>query len=262
MIALSMTMDQVTEGVARLYWPFVRIAGVLSVAPIIGSPLIPVRIRVALAVLLTLSVLSLTGETPSVDPLSLAGVIVTINQLIVGLVIGFTLLLVFNVINVAGESISATMGLSFALMSDPSSNVQVPIVSQFLTILATLIFLSLDGHHALINMIVESFNVVPISEKIAPDGYWQLVQWSAVLFKGAVMLALPALVTMLCINVIMAVMTRSAPQLNIFSVGFPITMVVGFLVIMLTLPGLVPGFTDLVVRGFEAMGVILHGVSA
>jgi len=261
MSPIALNMDQVADAIARIYWPLARVAGVLSVAPIIGSPLIPVRIRAMLAVVLTLALLSLTGPVPDVDPMSLAGIRITINQVIIGLIIGFILLIVFNVLNVAGESISAAMGLGFALMSDPSSNVQVPVVSQFFTILATVIFLAVDGHHALINMMAISFTIIPVSENIAPEGFWQLVEWSAILFKGAIMIALPALVTMLCINVVMGVMTRAAPQLNIFSVGFPITMLFGFFVIMVTLPGFAPGFEKIMNDGFENMISTLHGVS-
>ncbi|MBX2886876.1 MAG: flagellar biosynthetic protein FliR [Granulosicoccus sp.] len=254
-------MDQVTEVVVRFYWPLVRVAGVLSVAPVIGSPQIPKRIRVAIAVVLTLSMYSLTGPVPDVDPVSISGVIVTINQFIIGLVMGFSLLIVFNILTVAGESISSAMGLGFALMSDPSSGVQVPIVSQFYSILATLLFLALDGHHALISMMANSFIIIPVSTSLSPDGFWQLVEWSSVLFAGAIMLALPALVTMLVINVIMGVMTRAAPQLNIFSIGFPITMTLGFIVILITLPGFAPGFEKLLHDGFEGTARFLKGLS-
>ncbi|MBX2838580.1 MAG: flagellar biosynthetic protein FliR [Gammaproteobacteria bacterium] len=260
MLPLALDLEQLTSGVAKVYWPLVRVSGVLAVAPVLGSPLVPVRIRVVIAVVLTMAMLPLTGPMPDVDPLSMSAVMITINQLIIGLVIGFVLLIVFNVMNVAGESISASMGLGFALMADPTSNVQVPVLTQFLTILATIIFLAIDGHHALINMMATSFSVVPVSESISPDGFWQMVEWSAILFRGAILIALPALVTMLCVNVVMGVMTRSAPQLNIFSVGFPITMLAGFIVIMLTMPGFGPGFQRLLIDGFDTMLSILTGM--
>ena len=253
MTAFAFSIDQVMDQVVKYYWPLVRVSGVLSVAPVIGSPQIPVRIRAMLALLLTLAILPLTGPLPEVDPFSLEGVIVTISQLIIGLIMGFTLLIVFNVLSIAGEAIAAAMGLGFALLADPTSGVQIPVVSQFFAIIATLLFLALDGHHALISMLATSFTLIPVGQTLNPQGFWEIINWSSILFAGAVMVALPALIAMLSINLVMGVMTRAAPQLNIFSVGFPVTMTLGFIVILLTLPGLSPGFEKLLVDGYETM---------
>lgn len=260
MNALAISIAQISEMVTAFFWPLVRVAGVLSVAPILGSPRIPSRIRASIAVVLTLSMLSLTGPVPDIDPLSLAGVAVTLSQLLIGLLIGFILLLVFNVLIVAGESIAAAMGLGFALMSDPSSGVQIPVISQFFSVLATLLFLVLDGHHALINLIASSFQMLPVTDSLNAEGLWIMISWSGVLFSGAMMVALPALVTMLCVNIIMGVMTRAAPQLNIFSVGFPVTMTLGFVVILITLPGMSPAFETLLAQGFDKMSESLLGL--
>jgi len=260
MNAIVISIGQLMELVTGFFWPLVRVAGVLSVAPILGSPRIPSRIRASIAVVLTVSMLSLTGPIPNIDPLSLAGVAVTVSQLLIGLLIGFTLLLVFNIFVVAGESIAAAMGLGFALMSDPSSGVQIPVVSQFFSILATLFFLALDGHHALINLIATSFTLVPITDSLNAEGFWIMISWSSILFSGAMMVALPALITMLCINIIMGVMTRAAPQLNIFSVGFPVTMTLGFVVILIILPGLNPAFQSLLTQGYDTMTLALQGL--
>ncbi|MBX2883462.1 MAG: flagellar biosynthetic protein FliR [Granulosicoccus sp.] len=260
MNALAISIAQISEMVTAFFWPLVRVAGVLSVAPILGSPRIPSRIRASIAVVLTISMLSLTGPVPDIDPLSLAGVAVTLSQLLIGLLIGFILLLVFNVLIVAGESIAAAMGLGFALMSDPSSGVQIPVISQFFSVLATLLFLVLDGHHALINLIASSFQMLPVTDSLNAEGLWIMISWSGVLFSGAMMVALPALVTMLCVNIIMGVMTRAAPQLNIFSVGFPVTMTLGFVVILITLPGMSPAFETLLSQGFDKMSESLLGL--
>lgn len=257
---IALGMEQIVDVVTRFYWPLVRIAGVISVAPVIGSPQIPRRIRIVLSVVLTFAVINQIGPVPQIDPLSIPGLLVTANQLLIGLVMGFTLLIVFNVLTVAGEAIAAAMGLGFALMSDPNSGVQVPIVSQFYSILATVIFLALNGHHAMISVMADSFSIIPVSDVIVLTGIWQLISWSSMLFKGAMMIALPALVTMLCVNIIMGVMTRAAPQLNIFSVGFPITMILGFLVILITLPGFTPVFSSLMSSGFETMIHTLSGL--
>ena len=260
MEALAFSMNSFMGWVTGFFWPLARVAGVLSVAPVIGSAQIPARIRIVLSVLITITLLSAVGPIPDVDPLSLPGVAVTISQFIIGALIGFTLLILFNILSVAGESIAAAMGLGFAMMSDPISGQQTPVVSQFYSILATLLFLALDGHLALIRLMANSFSLVPVSDVLNPEGFWTVVAWSGVLFAGAMMVALPALVAMLAVNLVMGVITRAAPQLNIFSVGFPLTMTIGFVVILISLPSFAPAFAVLLEESFtlisEALGLL------
>ena len=246
-------MEYLTDLVSRFYWPLVRVAALFSIAPVIGSPMIPVRIRVIAASLVTMAIISFTGDVPDVDPLSLEGVLVTARELLVGLSMGLLLLFVFGVFTMAGESIAGTMGLGFALMSDPHSGVQVPVLSQFFNVLATLMFLALNGHHALFEMLVRSFEVLPVGIGLGAGSFREIALAGGFIFKGAVMVALPALITMLSLNLVMGVMTRSAPQLNIFSVGFPITMFIGFLVVLITLPGFVLATENLLDHAFSLM---------
>jgi len=246
-------MEYLVELVSRFYWPFVRVAALFSVAPVIGSPMIPVRIRLIAASLITLAIISFTGDVPDIDPLSLQGVLATGREMLVGISMGLLVLFVFGVFTMAGESIAGTMGLGFALMSDPHSGVQVPVLSQFFNVVATLMFLALNGHHALFEMLVHSFTILPVGVGLGAASYREVVMAGGFIFAGAVMVALPALITMLSLNLVMGVMTRSAPQLNIFSVGFPITMFVGFLVILITLPGFVASTENLLEFAFSRM---------
>jgi flagellar biosynthetic protein FliR len=255
---MTFGMEHLAELVSRFYWPFVRVAALFSIAPVIGNPMIPVRIRVIAACLVTLAIISFTGEMPDVDPLSLEGVLVTARELIVGLSMGLLLLFVFGVFTMAGESIAGTMGLGFALMSDPRSGFQVPVLSQFFNIMATLMFLALNGHHALFEMLVTSFQLLPVGVGLGAGSYREVALAGGFIFKGAVMVALPALITMLSLNLVMGVMTRSAPQLNIFSVGFPITMFFGFLVILVTLPNFVSSTESLMEYAFSRMIVVFE----
>jgi len=250
---MTFGMEYLADLVSRFYWPLVRVAALFSIAPVIGSPMIPVRIRVIAATLVTMAILSFTGDVPNVDPLSLEGVLVTAKEMLVGLSMGLLLLFVFGVFTMAGESIAGTMGLGFALMSDPHSGVQVPVLSQFFNVLATLMFLALNGHHALFEMLVRSFEVLPVGAGLGAGSFREVALAGGFIFKGAVMVALPALITMLSLNLVMGVMTRSAPQLNIFSVGFPITMFIGFLVILVTMPGFVSATENLLDHAFSLM---------
>ena len=255
---MTFGMEYLVDLISRFYWPFVRVAAVFSVAPVIGSPMIPVRIRLIAASLVTMAIISFAGDVPDIDPISIEGVLVTGREFMVGVAMGLLLLFVFAVFTMAGESIAGTMGLGFALMSDPHSGVQVPVLSQFFNVVATLMFLALNGHHALFEMLVHSFDILPVGAGLGAASYREVALAGGFIFKGAVMVALPALITMLSLNLVMGVMTRSAPQLNIFSVGFPITMFVGFLVVLITLPGFVASTENLLDYAFSRMLMIFE----
>ena len=146
------------------------------------------------------------------------------------------------------------MGLGFAQITDPVNGVTVPIVSQFLTIVATLLFLAFNGHLALINIVFNSFIFLPIGNAFnQPEALWNVVAWASNMFSGALMAAIPAVTALLITNTALALMTRAAPQLNIFSVGFPITILLGLTVIALTLPSMATVFQNLVFSAFEQM---------
>ena len=238
--------------ISQSMWPFIRIGAMLLAIPVIGSRLIPVRIRIALAVLITVLVLPLLQPAPVVEPLSAAGLTIAINQVVIGLSMGFTLQLVLAVLTIAGESIAMTMGLGFASMIDPANGVNVPVLSQFFLILGTLLFLALGGHLLIIQLIVSSFQSLPVStDGVSREDFWSLVMFGSRMFVGAVWVALPALISILVITLAMGVMTRAAPQLNIFSVGFPVTMLMGFIIIMLLIPGILPRFNQMLLEGLQ-----------
>lgn len=259
MTPLNFSVAEITAWVGGFYWPLVRVAGLMAIAPIIGGPQVPVRIRVGLALLVTLIILPLVGPAPAVDPLSAEGVLITATQMLIGVAMGFMLMIVFNAITLAGENIAMTMGLGFAVMQDPQNGTSVPVVSQFYMIMAILLFLALNGHHAALEMLATSFEYLPIASAIGPEMIWQMMEWAGLLFRGAISIALPAIAALLTVNLVMGVMTRAAPQMNIFSVGFPVTMTVGFVVILITLPGFFPVFESLLSDAFVAMTAFLAG---
>lgn len=213
-----------------------RIAGLLSILPVIGGAQVPVRVRVALAFLLTILIAPSLGSVPAVDPLSAESLYISAQQILIGVAMGLVVLVVFNAVTMAGESIAITMGLGFALMNDPQNGAQVPTVSQFYLVLASLLFLAYDGHHSVFLLLHASFTLLPIGQSLGAEAIWILVRWGSFIFTGALSIALPGLAAMLTVNIIMGVITRAAPQMNLFSVGFPITMTVGFAAIMFTLP--------------------------
>jgi flagellar biosynthetic protein FliR len=203
-------------------------------APVFSLSALTVRIRVLLALALSVMVYPLF-TWPDIDPLSPAGLLEICNQLVIGVFMGLALQIVTAAVVVAGQTISNSMGLSMASLIDPNLG-NVPVIAQFLLILSTLIFVSLGGHAMLLALILESFATLPVGSSLfGPQAYAQLVSWSSMIFLGALLTALPVMVTLLFISIGLGVVTRAAPSLNIFSVGLPATIVVGFVVLLLSL---------------------------
>lgn len=235
MSALSLTVDQINGWIGMVLWPFCRVTGLFMVMPVLGANQVPARVRVALAFFIALIIAPSLEQMPIVDPLSYDSIIITVQQIIIGVGMGLLVLIAFNAVTVAGESIAITMGLGFALMNDPQNGAQVPVVSQFYLVLATLLFLALDAHHSVLILLHNSFTLLPVGQALHSDSIWELLSWGATIFYGALAIAIPALAAMLTVNITIGIITRAAPQLNLFAVGFPITMTVGFFAIMLTL---------------------------
>lgn len=221
----------------QYYWPFIRMSALFLAAPIFGAASFPVRARVLLALGITALLVSSIPESPRVDVLSPAGLLLGAQQAIIGFAMGFIVQLVFAAAVVAGQSLAMTMGLGFAMSVDPQNGVSVPVLSQLYVILATLIFLAVDGHLLLIQALAHSFTLLPVGlvafrETFALD----MALLGGQMFASALLLALPALTAVLLINIAFGVITRAAPQLNIFAVGFPVTIFAGFVFIFLTMP--------------------------
>lgn len=239
-------------------WPFFRIGATLMSMPVIGTRNVSVRFRVLLAMMITFIVAPLLPAMPAVDPLSGEGILICIHQLLIGVAIGFVFQLVFQVFILAGQIIAMQAGLGFASMMDPQSGASVPVVSQFYSVLVTLVFLALNGHHAIIEAVVRSFDVMPVAAQgLQRDAMWQLVLWGSDMFAGAVSISLPAVAALLLVNIGFGVMTRVTPQLNIFAVGFPITLIVGFIVMYLTLASVLGQFESYFVNGLTLIGQMM-----
>ena len=231
---MNIAAIDIVERFYAFMWPMLRISALLLAAPVFSLSALTVRIRVLLALALSVMVYPLF-TWPDIDPLSPAGLLEIGNQLLIGVFMGLALQIVTAAVVVAGQTISNSMGLSMASLIDPNLG-NVPVVAQFLLILSTLIFVSLGGHAMLLALILESFATLPVGSSLfGPQAYAQLVSWSSMIFLGALLTALPVMVTLLFISIGLGVVTRAAPSLNIFSVGLPATIVVGFVVLLLSL---------------------------
>jgi flagellar biosynthetic protein FliR len=220
----------------------------------LGARFVPTRVRLMLAIGLTLVIAPVIPPAPKIDPLSLEAMILTANQLVIGAAMGFTLALVFSAFVHGAQIVAMQMGLGFASLIDPQNGVEVPVVSQFYSVFVTLIFLALDGHLALIDLVAQSFHTLPLAGGgLGAGGVWTLLSWASSMFASAVLISLPAVAALLLVNVAFGVMSRAAPQLHILAVGFPLTLLLGFVVILFTLPALVPQVQGLMNEAFAVM---------
>lgn len=238
---------------------FLRISALFVAAPFFGATTVTVRVRLVLAGLISMLILPSIPHVQGFELMSGEGALALVQQLFLGLAMGFILQMVFTGLIVAGQVMAMTMGLGFATSFDPQNGVQVPVISQFYVILGTLIFLALDLHLHLLSYLFQSFTILPVTgTEMSADGFMLVVGWASHMFSGALLFALPVLAAILLINVAFGVMTRAAPQLNIFAVGFPITIAGGFIFMILTLPNLLPVFNRFFEQAFEAMNLLLN----
>lgn len=231
---MTLFAADIVERFYTFLWPMLRISALLLAAPLFSLDALTLRIRILLALVITVLIYPMV-DWPVIDPISANGLLQIVNQLFIGAMMGLMLQIAVAAIVVAGQTIAASMGLSMASMVDPNIG-NVPVVSQFLVILGTLIFLGFGGHVIMISMIVDSFRSVPIGEFILGQAaFGKVVAWSGMMFLGGVLLALPVMVSLLFINIGLGIVTRAAPTLNIFSVGFPASIAAGFIVLVLSL---------------------------
>ncbi len=241
----TFTSTQLNGWLAELFWPFVRIGSCFMVAPAFGSVTVPARVRIVLAGAVALLVAPLV-KVPDVAALSAAGALITVQQVIIGAALGFSLQILFEAVSLGGELLANSMGLSLAFNLDPQNGASTPTVSQLYTVLVTLIFLVLNGHLALIRTLVDGFQTMPIGTTgLGAAGLWSVVNWGSQLFSGALAVALPGVTALLIANLAFGVVSRAAPTLNIFSVGLPVSLVFGLVAIMATLPALESSFIRL-----------------
>jgi len=235
-------------------WPLARILALLSAAPVLGNAAIPTRVKIGLGVLVTLIVAPAIGPLPQIEPGSLEGLLILGQQILIGLAMGFAMRIVFSAVEMAGEIAGLQMGLGFATFFAPHSDGSTLVVGRFLGLLATLVFLSVNGHLLMLSVLAESFSVFPISaEPLSASGWNMLAGWGGKIFEAGLGLALPVVTALLIVNLALGILTRAAPQLNIFAVGFPITLMVGIVMLMLSLPYFIPVMEQLLTEGLKAM---------
>lgn len=260
---ISFTSAQLDAWLTAFFFPLARVLALMATAPIFNNTAQPARIRMAAGFVITLAIVPVLPAMPAVPPGSWLGLVIIAQQILIGVLLGFTLRLALLAIDVAGSIIGMQMSLSFAVSYDPQSAGQTPVLSEFLTLFAMLIFLALNGHLLTINVLAESFRLLPVSlEPVRAASFAVLMSWSAVIFSTGLLIALPLITTLLIANLAMGVLARVAPQLNIFAVGFPVTLMAGFVLLMFSIPYLGMALEHLFDRAFHAMAAVLRAAGA
>lgn len=234
---ITVTSAEINIWIASFLWPLTRIMGLITIAPLFGNASVPARLKIALGVMLALIVAPTVPALPAMDPMSLTGLLILTQQFIIGLAMGFAMRIVFAGVEMAGEITGMTMGLGFATFFDPQSQGRSSAISQFLALLTLMVYLTTNLHLVLLSTLAESFSTMPISA-IPIDGqvFRHLVGWGGRIFSAGVQLSLPIVAALLITNIALGILTRAAPQLNLFGIGFPVTIGVGFIMIGLVLP--------------------------
>ncbi|HEX3881869.1 MAG TPA: flagellar biosynthetic protein FliR [Stellaceae bacterium] len=259
---LTVASTDIARWLGEFFWPFLRIMALMATAPGFSSPAIPVRAKVALA----LAVAILIGATLNQSmPVTMSWVTVelAIEQVLVGVAIGFAMQLTLAAMAFAGEFVGVQMGFGFASLLDVQTGFDVPVMSNFFSLTGLMLFLALNGHLVLLGVLVKSFTVVPIAANsgISSAGWRALARAGVLLFQMGVWLALPVIAVLLAAHLTVAVISRVAPQFNIMSLGFSLFLWVGIASVIAVVPFFIPAVQHMIEAGLTVGGAALQGQS-
>jgi flagellar biosynthetic protein FliR len=234
---ISFTEAQVLAWITPVLWPFIRVLALFQVMPVLGQRTVPARVRVGLSFLIAFAA---QGASPPVAPVALdsaLAVLLVAQQVLVGVTLGFAVRLVFAAVELAGEIAGLQMGMNFAGFFDPISASQATATSRFFGTLVAFLFIVINGHLSVIQAVIQSLVVFPVGPE--PFAFIKAMAphtWGAEVFRMGLWIATPLIAILLIVNMVLGVISRVAPQTNIFSLGFPITMGVGLIGMMFMLP--------------------------
>ena len=250
---ISLTSAEINAWIVAFFFPVARILALLVTAPPFNNDGLSTQVRLLLGLAIAMAVVPALPPIPAMDPASGPGLLILAQQMIIGIAMGFSLRLVFSAIDMAGTMISNQMGLGFATAYDPQSASQTSVISEFLGMLALLTFMSISGHLMVIATLVQSFSALPIGG-VLENGSWQnIANAGGLIFSSGVLLSLPIVVALLITNIALGVLGRVAPQLNLMAIGFPITIVLGFAALAVSMSYLSSPLQQLFEFGLRSM---------
>lgn len=253
---MNLLMLDLVDRFYALIWPLLRISAFMGFASIFSIRAVNLRLRIVLSFGLTVFV-SMHIDIPKIDPASVGGLKEIFNQLFIGFSMAMVMQLATAALVIAGQALSGSMGLTMANLIDPTLG-NVPVLSQFFTLLGTLVFLSVGGHLIVFGILLESFQQFPIGQSLMTQDFMaKMISWSTIMFVASLLIALPVLITLLFVNIGLGFVTRAAPSLNIFSVGFPAMVLSGFLILWLALPNVIGRINWLWIQTFNQLRSLL-----
>jgi len=270
---ISFSLDALHGWINAAFLPFVRLLALFSIAPVFGESSIPKRVKIALAALISLIILPLifhqANPAPAISPASWPALWLCTQQILIGLGLGLVMRMAFTAVQMAGELIGLQVGLSFASFFDPATGGNTAVLARLMNMIAMLVFLALDGHLMMVQGLVASFDILPVttdlnggvSGGVSADGWQTLFQWSALILADGLLLALPLVMTLLCISLALGILNRTAQQLSVFSVGFPISLLVGLLLLFTLLPQMSPPLGRLFQSALKVMWQLAQGLA-
>lgn len=233
----QLTEAQILAWLSPLLWPFFRALALLSSLPVFSQRAVPMRVKVGLALFIAVAAQPSLPAMPVVALDTPVAILMLVQQLLVGLTLGFAVRLVFAAVELGGELIGLQMGLNFAGFFDPATASQGTASGRFFGTMVAFLFILSNGHLAIIGALVRSFEVFAVGDE--PFAFLRQTQpqtWGAEVFTLGLWIALPLVGMLLFVNLVLGVISRVAPQISVFSVGFPITVSVGLIGMLLTLP--------------------------
>jgi len=231
--------EQLELWIASFLWPFIRVLAMLATAPVFDNQTVQRRTRGALAALVTLLMMPLLPTPPTLN--SAQAIPVLLQQILIGVSMGFSMRLIFAAFEMAGDLLGLQMGLAFATFIDPARGNQTPLLGSFMGVLASLVFLVIDGHLLVIAALVQSFELIPVSARLDVVNFQNIAMAGNIMFMLALQISLPVLAAVLICNIVLGILARAAPQLNVMSIGFSITISVGLWVLWVSLPYFIAG---------------------
>lgn len=251
---MSFSYTEFLQLMGLYFWPFIRISGMLLMVPILSGSYVPMNVRLLLAVFITFAVAPSLALPPPVDPFTWHGILLIVQQLGIGVAIGLIFALIFQAFVIAGHLASMSMGLAMASMVDPATGVNTPIIGRYFTIIATLLFLLMNGHVLVFKAVLQSFETLPIGLHFFTQDSLKLIYgFGSQMFESGVTIALPLVTALLLVNIAFGVVARAAPALNIFAVGFPVTLLVGLIMLVFITPLLYPNLQILMKATVELL---------
>jgi flagellar biosynthetic protein FliR len=260
---VTLNAADVSMWVGRLWWPMLRVGGFVLAAPIASEATIPGLVKIVMSLSLAFLMAPLVQVPAALSILSAAGFLAALQEVLIGVAIGMVVQLTFEALTFAGQSISLTMGLGFATLVDPQRGAQTTVLGQMFMIFGVLTYLAVNGHLVLLGTLAESFQTLPIGAAHIDEGFLlSVVLWGARVFESGLLIALPAVIALVIVNLALGVVTRAAPQLNLFGIGFTITLMCGFFVLLAGLDGIMAGISSLINSALTAAAELVNAPAA